>query len=127
MGSPALHDAGGAPAWWLGRGPALGFALRFAVLVSALAGLSLLPSAHALLERYLLGLARLAAGVVRCGGVACRVDGSTLWSPKYALTVGENCSGLELLAFFVAAVLAFPVAWRSKGPALLAAVPAILC
>jgi exosortase/archaeosortase family protein len=37
-----------------------------------------------------------------------------MWSAKYALTVAENCSAMELMFFFVSAVVAFPIAWRRK-------------
>lgn len=68
--------------------------------------------------------AAVCGGALRLAGLPVEVQGGTLFSPTFALTVIPACSGLEIWFFIVAAMLAFPSSWRAKllgmGGALLA-------
>lgn len=41
--------------------------------------------------------------------------GTVLTSPRFAVNIRNGCNGIEALIIFVAAVLAFPATWRSRG------------
>jgi len=45
--------------------------------------------------------------------------GTVLTSPRFAVNIRNGCNGVEALIIFVAAVLAFPATWRSRGIGLL--------
>ena len=51
--------------------------------------------------------------------------GTVLTSPRFAVNIRNGCNGIEALIIFVAAVLAFPATWRSRGIGLLLGTVAI--
>jgi len=102
--------------WMYTQRPALLFAGRFVLWVTALTALSLTAPFQHLLHGYLGGIARLASGLLNRLGIDSHANDVTVSSARYALTVAESCSGLELMLFLFSTILAFPIAWRWKWP-----------
>lgn len=77
-----------------------------------------------LLARYLELVAGGSALLLRCCGELVRVDGTTVLG-RFSYVVVLDCAALDAQAFFAAAVLAFPAAWRDKALGLGAGLAAI--
>ena len=73
---------------------------------------------------YVTFLAKVSGPVLRVMGHEVSVSGSSLRSPKCAITVDVGCDGFEPAGVFVSAVLAFPAAMASR---LLVALVGTLC
>lgn len=61
------------------------------------------------------------AGVATASGVALNLvgqgvaqDGTVLRNDRFAVNIENGCNGVETMIIFMAAVLAFPAAWRSR-------------
>jgi exosortase/archaeosortase family protein len=107
-------------AWLSAHRSALAFVGRFALWVAGLTALSFTPPLRLLLRGYLNATAQMAGGLLVWFGLENHVNGATVWSAQYALTVAEDCSASELMLFFFSAVLAFPIPTRRKWPGLVA-------
>ncbi len=58
--------------------------------------------------------ASLASIVLNAFGAGTQADGSVISSSSYAIQVSFGCEGTEPIALVVAAISAFPIAWRRK-------------
>lgn len=96
------------------NGPVLWFVSKFLGAVLAFYLLSLSPLSARMHTAYLTAVAASAHAVLRAAGVECQLLDATIWSGKYSVTVGPQCSGVELAWFLAAAMLAFPAAWKSR-------------
>lgn len=72
------------------------------------------------------------AGVARASGAALELlgqdverEGTVLRSPRFAVNIENGCNGVETMIIFMAAVLAFPAAWRARLAGLLLGLVAI--
>ncbi|MHC4991220.1 MAG: exosortase H [Planctomycetota bacterium] len=70
--------------------------------------------------------ASVSAGILSLLGEEAHASGDIVQTPRFAVAIRRGCDALEPSALFVAAVLALPVAWRKRAPALLIGVPALL-
>jgi exosortase H (IPTLxxWG-CTERM-specific) len=65
-------------------------------------------------EPFTAWIARASATVLRLVGQPVTVDGTVIRSPGFAVNIRNGCNGLETVAIFLSAVLAFPARWPSK-------------
>lgn len=73
---------------------------------------------------YLVLNAKLAGAIlVVLGHNDVRADGVSVSSPEFGVTIARGCDGIQAMALFVAALFAFPAAWRLKLPALPVCLP----
>ena len=97
---------------------ALGFALRFLALVALIASLSRIDlfafegAASGVLTR---NAAALVSQVFSVVGEDVRRAGNTLYYRGAAFKIIDECTGIEVMALFAAAILAFPSPWRHRG------------
>ena len=64
--------------------------------------------------------AKLSGAILSFLGQNVRVMDSTISSPDFSVRVAPECSGIEPIALFVCAVLAFPAAFKRKVPGIIA-------
>jgi exosortase/archaeosortase family protein len=97
---------------WIERHPAFRHAASLAVVSGILlTAVRLFPWADpgGWLCRFTAGICQPA---IRLLEVSCRLDGSMLSTPSFSVQVIPECSGLSLIAVFVAAVLLMPLSIR---------------
>ena len=70
--------------------------------------------------------ASMAGSILAVLGYEIDVEGDLVASPEFAVRIGKGCDGLEAMAFFVAAVLAFSSPILLKFPALLIGIPLLV-
>ena len=68
-------------------------------------------------------IARAAAAALRLLGIEAQATANLLWTSRGSFLVTQECISTPLIPIYLAAVLAFAGTWRSRLPALLAAVP----
>jgi exosortase H (IPTLxxWG-CTERM-specific) len=107
-------------------GRTLRFLAIFGVLLGSFYAGVLLPWCDRAFYRYLQANAWLANGMLQVLGQETRLDGVTIRSVHFAMSVRRGCDGLEPAWFFCAAVLAFPCPWNRKTGGLLLGAAALL-
>ena len=60
------------------------------------------------------GFAQIAGGALQLLGENAAVDGNTVRTARFGISVVTACTGLFLTGLFSIAVIAFPCGWRSK-------------
>jgi exosortase/archaeosortase family protein len=98
----------------------LGFVLRFAAFTLAWFTVSFLPFWGHLVALYLEATAWLASSILNLLGQHSHVTGTSISSARFAIAVLQSCAASEMMAFFCAALLAFPASWGRKIVGLLA-------
>ena len=88
--------------------PSLLAAVCVAVLLIWLAG------SEAVMGGVQHGLARITSGVLNLLGHRTSVDGSTVASSLFGITVVTACTGLFTTGLFLIAVVVYPAGWRSR-------------
>jgi exosortase/archaeosortase family protein len=120
VGTPAVTSAGGKQ---VAR-----FAVVFGLLFALFHVSTLTPFVRDRVFPASLRLnSELAAALLRTLGEGATAVGTTIRSPRFALTMGRGCDALDATALFIAAVLASPVSLGARalgalvGPVLLLA------
>ena len=114
-------DAGGSGS----RNAVRGFMLRFAVLSLVFALVPLIPGWDGLESRYLSVQAVLVNGLLHLLGQPTQLEGTTVFSPAFRMTIAPNCSALGIILFFSATVLAYPARAKRKIVGIMAGFMAI--
>ncbi|MBI1852387.1 MAG: exosortase H [Planctomycetes bacterium] len=109
------------------RSAPLRFCLRFGGIVIVLFALLFVPALEdAVVEPFMSATAASAACVLEVLGEAVVRNGLTLVpSSGSAITIAHGCDVTYEWILFVAAIVAFPASWRSRGLGLLVGLPAI--
>lgn len=68
-------------------------------------------------------IAGAAAAALRLMGIEALATANLLWTPRGSFLVTQECISTPLIPIYLAAVIAYTLTWRSRLPALLAAVP----
>jgi exosortase H (IPTLxxWG-CTERM-specific) len=94
------------------------FALRFIAFGLPLFALYTFPyeengMSEAWFTRYLSGYARVAGGALSLIEPGIHVSGQDILG-RYGLRIIKSCDAMEAVILFMAAVLAFPAAWRTR-------------
>ena len=102
--------------WFLDKRGALRFVVLLAVGVFGFNALFLVwVSPSELFEAYLRLIAGTTAGVLQVFGDDARVTGTSIFSSRFSLNIERGCDAIQVSAFFVFAVLAWPASvsrWR---------------
>lgn len=69
--------------------------------------------------------ANLAGVILRAMGFEAVVSGDAISGGGFAVRIAKGCDGIEPLALFLAAIIAFPIAWTLKWPGIVAGVVAL--
>lgn len=107
---------------WLSRHPVFLFLLVFAVLMALFYTFAIFTPFYKkdFLLSYLPFNARVSGAILSFLGLDITVAGGTISSPDFSVEVYAGCDGIEPIALFVCAVLAFPAAFLKKIPAIIA-------
>jgi exosortase H (IPTLxxWG-CTERM-specific) len=60
------------------------------------------------------GVAKASGWALRLLGQDIRMQGTMILSERFSVNIMNGCNGVETMAIFFSAVLAFPAAWRSR-------------
>lgn len=106
-----------AAAWYASKNPVLKFTVVFALLLALFYAASLAPVfKHTFFPAYLRGYAVAAHGILDLLGQHTQAPDTVISSARFAVDIRRGCDAVDPTALFVAAVLAFPAAWRRKLP-----------
>lgn len=101
-------------AWLKSKRPVLRFLGLLGLLVGAFYTLYVPFTQSAAFRSYLALVAKACGPVLRVLDQDVTVEGPSILSPHFSFEVITGCDGLEMIALFVAAVVALPVPLRSK-------------
>jgi exosortase/archaeosortase family protein len=111
------HEKGGGEVWK--------FILRFAAFTAVFSLVQLFPGWDHLVDRYLSGLAVQVKGVLGFIGQPVQIEGTSVFSPDFRMTIVPHCSALGIILFYSAAVMAFPAPRLKKAVGLALGLAAI--
>ena len=104
--------------------------IKFLVLfVAILAGSFTLLSLNwvndHVIEPFTAGIATTSGHVLNLLGQDITQDGTIVRNERFAVNIRNGCNGVETMVIFLAAVLAFPASWKSRGLGLALGIVAI--
>ena len=104
--------------------------IKFLVLfVAILAGSFTLLSLNwvndHVIEPFTAGIATTSGYVLNLLGQGITQDGTIVRNERFAVNIRNGCNGVETMVIFLAAVLAFPASWKSRGLGLALGIVAI--
>ena len=67
-----------------------------------------------LVNPFTAGVARASGAVLRVLGQDISMQGTLILSERFSVNIMNGCNGVETMAIFFSAVLAFPATWRSR-------------
>ena len=107
---------------WFSRHPVILFLLTFGVLMGLFYAFVIFTPFYKrdFLLSYLPFNARVSGAVLGLVGQDITVAGASISSPDFSVTVDPGCDGVEPIALFVCAVLAFPAPFLRKVPGIIA-------
>jgi len=94
----------------IGRFVALSSALVVAFVLATTYG----PLPRTLVESYTQIVAHAAHAGLKLADSHTTLAGTTIYSGTMAVDIVRSCSGLELIALYVAGVVAYPATWRQR-------------
>jgi exosortase/archaeosortase family protein len=103
---------------WFSRHPVLVFLFVFGLLMGLFYAMAIFTPIYKkhFLVSYLPFNARVSGALLGLLGHDITVAGASISSPAFSVTVDPGCDGIEPIALFVCAVLAFPAPFRKKLP-----------
>ncbi|MCP4654986.1 MAG: exosortase H [bacterium] len=104
--------------------------IRFLLLFVLILGggfslLALNPVNDRVVEPFTAGVARVSGGALDLIGQEIEMRGTVIESDRFAVNIRNGCNGVETMIIFLAAVLAFPSTWKSRGVGLVLGILAI--
>jgi exosortase H (IPTLxxWG-CTERM-specific) len=67
------------------------------------------------IEPFTGAIATVSGATLNLLGQNVHMQGTVIRSPRFAVNIKNGCNGVEAMLIFLAAVLAFPAPWRSRG------------
>lgn len=109
------------------NGPVLRFLVVFVLAFGACYFLlSISPGVKAgIIKPYTQFLASAVTAFINLFGAAATADGTQVFSARFTIDIASGCDGVEASSLFVAGVLAFPTAWRTRMLGLALGIPAV--
>ena len=101
-------------------------AIVFAVTFGVLQGLLLAAAEYGLLEPVKAATTAVADGLIGGTGVPCTRLGNEIFLASRVLRIDGECTGLLIVAMYLALLVAYPVSIKTKAIGLLVGVPVIL-
>jgi len=121
------RSARGPKGWFSAKRPVFRFATIFVVVMAVYYLCTAAPVFRSkLFPAYLRLNARASASILRWLGEDAKGSDLAVVSSRFSLGIARGCDAIEPSALFLAAVLAFPAAARSKIPGILLGVTALL-
>lgn len=77
------------------------------------------------IDPFTAAIARTSGVVLNLLGQKVAMRGTEIHSARFAVNIRNGCNGVEAMLIFLAAVLAFPASWRSRGLGLVLGILAI--
>lgn len=107
---------------WKFRHPVFVFLLIFGVLMGLFYAFAIFTPFYKkhFLVSYLPFNAKVSGAILSLLGQDITVAGRTISSPRFSVEVYSGCDGIEPIALFVCAILAFPAAFLRKIPGIIA-------
>jgi len=110
--------------------PVLRFVAIFGLLMAVFYGVFYTPPDQApaldrVFEWHLTGYAEASGALLNVLGYGVTVTGTRIHAPRFSVEVVRGCDGMEAMAMFVAAVLAFPARVKAKIWGIAIGVPAL--
>jgi exosortase H (IPTLxxWG-CTERM-specific) len=110
----AAGPAGSANFWRRNRRELTFLALFVALLGGSFTLVSVNWVNDHLIEPFTAGIARASGAALNLLGQQVSRHGTVIESRRFAVNIRNGCNGVEAMLIFLAAVLAFPAAWRSR-------------
>lgn len=111
--------AGPKRSWTYGKGPIFRFVGLFVVLLGVFYAITFIPVvSEDLIPAYLRWNARASTFILNVFGENATTRDTSVSSARYSVNIRHGCDAIEPSALFLAAVLAFPAAFKSKLPGL---------
>lgn len=106
--------------------PELRFLITFLLILGvAFTAVALRSVNDAVVVPYTAWIARVSGGVLALLGEKITVNGCSLRSPRFAVTIYNGCNGLIATLILVSGVLAFPARWSAKAIGVVGGIVAI--
>ncbi len=121
--APSSAAAGGG---WRAYRQEIRFLSLFVLILGG--GFSLLawtPVNDGVVEPFTAGVARVSGVALDVIGQEIEMRGTVIESDRFAVNIRNGCNGVETMIIFLAAVLAFPSTWKSRGIGLVLGILAI--
>lgn len=67
------------------------------------------------IEPFTAGIATASGHALNLLGQGITQEGTVVRNEKFAVNIRNGCNGVETMVIFLAAVLAFPASWKSRG------------
>lgn len=67
------------------------------------------------IEPFTAGIAKLSGITLNLIGQGIEMQGTVIRNQRFAVNIRNGCNGVETMIIFLAAVLAFPAPWKSRG------------
>ena len=110
-------------AWYRAKNPVLRFVLVFGFLLAFFYALTLTPLLKkTLFPGYLRFNAQAGSSILNLVGQQSSTSEFSISSARFTVDIRRGCDAVEPTALFIAAVLAFPAAFRRKIPGVVAGV-----
>lgn len=68
-----------------------------------------------IIEPFTAGIATLSGHTLNLLGQGITQDGTIVGNERFKVNIRNGCNGVETMVIFLAAVLAFPASWKSRG------------
>jgi exosortase H (IPTLxxWG-CTERM-specific) len=86
----------------------------FLLLVVLYALIAWRPAESAVVEPFTVGLTRLSGTILNLAGQETVTSGTMIRSPGFAVNIRNGCNGVEAVILLIAAMAAYPMAWRRR-------------
>lgn len=107
--------------WTYGKGPIFRFVGLFVLLLGAFYAITFIPVvSNDIIPAYLRWNARASTFILNVFGENASARDTSVSSARNSVNIRHGCDAIEPSALFLAAVLAFPAAFKSKLPGLIA-------
>lgn len=95
------------------------------ILALSFTALLLTPVNNHVVEPFTALVAKTSGVLLNLIGQHVTLDGTIIRNSRFAVNIRNGCNGVEAMLIFLAAVLAFPATWKSRGIGLLLGIVAI--
>jgi exosortase H (IPTLxxWG-CTERM-specific) len=112
---PKTSPFAGLKATWDQKRPVIFFVLGFAVLMILFYVLLLSEFFQNSMQIHIIAVdAKISSFLLNIFGVNTTANKEMISSPEFSISIARGCDGLEAMALFLSALLAFPAKWKFK-------------
>ena len=104
------------PGLWTTHRQEILFLIIFVVILGGgFTLISLQPVNDNVIEPFTAGIAKVSGVTLNLIGQGIEMHGTVIRNPRFGVNIKNGCNGVETMIIFLAAVLAFPASWKSRG------------